>query len=250
LNGRQVCLFAASWISQRHSGWARENSPIRLLPTCILSPPFFKVLATIEGQKREHEFMMGHKPYPNGEFWTEPSDPPDFRRFLSLRDEYPMCQTMLVTGRTVFVSRSFCCLSRPHSPSLRLRCLGCRHKQDLVEKHHVTIRGLTDSPRPRADLSWQRMSIRLAGREIKDGKRGGMRRARSAWATTVPTHSRCHRACCQAYNEPDQLSVRNRKDGATVRRRGRAKDLPSSVSRTCWIGQQDCIEQTRLQYGT
>jgi WD40 repeat protein len=34
-----------------------------------------------------------------------------------------------------------------------------------------------------------------------------------------------------------------------VRRRGRVKDLPSSVSRTCWIGQQDCIEQTRLQYG-
>jgi hypothetical protein len=176
LNGRQVCLFAASWISQRHSGWARENSPIRLLPTCILSPPFFKVLATIEGQKREHEFMMGHKPYPNGEFWTEPSDPPDFRRFLSLRDEYPMCQTMLVTGRTVFVSRSFCCLSRPHSPNLRLRCLGCRHKQDLVEKHHVTIGGLTDSPRPRPDLSWQRMSIRLAGREIKDGERRGRMR--------------------------------------------------------------------------
>jgi hypothetical protein len=35
----------------------------------------------------------------------------------------------------------------------------------------------------------------------------------------------------------------------SVRRRGRVKDLPSSVSRTCWIGQQDCIEQTRLQYG-
>jgi hypothetical protein len=37
--------------------------------------------------------------------------------------------------------------------------------------------------------------------------------------------------------------------GLFVRRRGRVKDLPSSVSRTCWIGQQDCIEQTRLQYG-
>ena len=42
--------------------------------------------------------MMGHKPYPDGKFWAEPSDPPDFRRFLNLRDvdEYSVCQTMLV----------------------------------------------------------------------------------------------------------------------------------------------------------
>ena len=62
-------------VSQSHSGWAREeNSPIGPLSTIlsltsILSPPFFRVLAAIEGQKREYGSMVGinHTPMKSSE---------------------------------------------------------------------------------------------------------------------------------------------------------------------------------------
>jgi hypothetical protein len=99
----------------------RENSRIRLLaivlsPTSILLPSFFRVLAAIEDQIREYGFTTGHKSYPDGELWTEPSDPPEFRRIrriLSLRNECPVCQTMLVVFS---VPSSPCVLSVDHIP--------------------------------------------------------------------------------------------------------------------------------------
>ena len=96
----------------------RENSRIRLLPivvspTSVLLYSFFGVLAAIEDQIREYGFTMGHKPYPDGELWSESSDLPEFRRFPSLRNEYPVYQTMLVVFS---VPASPCVLSFDHIP--------------------------------------------------------------------------------------------------------------------------------------
>jgi hypothetical protein len=59
----------------------RDNLPISPLSvllslTFTLLPPFFRVLAAIEGQKWVYRPMMVHQSYPDGEFGTEPSDPP------------------------------------------------------------------------------------------------------------------------------------------------------------------------------
>jgi hypothetical protein len=95
----------------------RENSRIRLLPivlspTSVLLSSFFRVLAAIEDQIREYGFTTGHKPYHDGELWIESSDPPEFRRFLCLRNGYPVCQMMLVFS----IPSLPCVLSVDHIP--------------------------------------------------------------------------------------------------------------------------------------
>jgi hypothetical protein len=117
MDGKSDGLWLHRYLSDVLVGHER-NSPIRLLaivlsPTSVLLSSFFRVLAAIEDQIRECGFTTGHKPYPDGEFWTESSDPPEFRRFLSLRNEYPVCQTMLVVFS---VPSSPCVLSVDHIP--------------------------------------------------------------------------------------------------------------------------------------
>ena len=105
-------ISVTSWLG------TRQNSHIRLLPivlspTSVPLPSFFRVLATIEDQIREYGFTTRYKQYPDGELWTESPDPPEFRRFPSLRNEYPVCQTMLVVCG---VPSSPCVLSVDHIP--------------------------------------------------------------------------------------------------------------------------------------
>ena len=47
-----------------------------------------------------------HGSYPEGEIWTDLSDPPEFRRILNLRTEQHLAggTWVQVTGRTAFVS--------------------------------------------------------------------------------------------------------------------------------------------------
>ena len=103
-------ISVTSWLG------TRQNSHIRLLPivvspTSVPLPSFFRVLATIEDQIREYGFTTRYKQYPDGELWTESPDPPEFRRFPSLRNEYPVCQTMLMVCG---VPSSPCVLSVDH----------------------------------------------------------------------------------------------------------------------------------------
>ena len=56
---------------------------------------FFRILAVAEGQKQEIGQLWNVETYPDGKSLTEPSEPPEFRRFLDLRIEFLVSQMML-----------------------------------------------------------------------------------------------------------------------------------------------------------
>ena len=76
---------------------AMTSLPVRVLSTVpslslalVLPLPLFRVLAVIKIRNGGLICCRIWKPYPDGEPWTGPSDPPEFRRFLDLRTKYQM----------------------------------------------------------------------------------------------------------------------------------------------------------------
>lgn len=149
----------------------------------------------------------GHQPYPEGEIWTDFSDPPEFRRFLDLRiGQFSAgLDSAGATRRTAFVLWRFggSNLLHPRVSDRGSRSLGCSHEKESVGIHHLNESGdqrvlgnlfqVCHRGRAIRDGGQQRRRLgALSGQAVKMQARFGISLARRVSATGM---GRIDRSC-------------------------------------------------------